>query len=496
MDDHSDRKVYWLSGAAGTGKTSVAQSVARTAKEAGITCVTFFFSRTTNDRSNYASVIPTIAYQLATDGRFRPGVCAAVTEDNDIHTRAVHSQAQKLLLDVLKPAASKSPNGLLIVLDALDECREDVNNVHGGDLVPVLLAALKSVPSAKLFLTSRLESSIERMFAQDDAVGDTRPLVLHRDIPKDTVQADINRYLRDEFAKIRRIAQVNDDFPSDSHVETLVKRADGLFIYARTVVEYIRVPYGRPDLRLADLLDTQSDSGSEQYKRLDGLYTYILKTALDIKPGKRHDVDVRNALVTLVLLQEEVPCESLATLSGLKEQKCAEFLQRISAVLNYQHGTSESVRLLHASFPDFLSDLVRCSDISAYGVHAADDHLRLTECCLEILNNVLRYNICRLKDPSLFNAEVPDLEVRIDRYISLVVRYASRFWVVHWLAHVRAVESSSRIPQGLEKFCNEHLLHWIEVLSLTGDFYAVQGSLHDVVKVFDVRTTLLIQWSS
>jgi WD40 repeat protein len=496
MNDQSDRKVYWLSGAAGTGKTSVAQSVARTAKEAGFTCVTFFFSRTSNDRSNYASVIPTIAYQLAMDGGFRSEICAAVTADNDIHTRSVHSQAQKLLLEVLKPLASRSPKGLLIVLDALDECREDVNKVHGGDLVPVLLAALKSVPSAKLFLTSRRESSIERMFAQDDVVSDTHPLVLHRDIPKDTVQADINRYLRDEFAKIRRIAKVNDDFPLNSDVQTLVKRADGLFIYARTALEYIRGPGGSPDLRLAALMESQPDSSKEQHRRLDELYTYILKTALDVESGEPHDVGLRNVLVTLVLLQGELPCGSLAALAGVKEQKCAEFLQRISAVLNYQHEAAEPVRLLHASFADFLCDPSRHVKLMSYGVHTANDHLRLAECCLEILNCVLQYNICRLEDPSLFNAEVHDLKARLDRYISVVVCYASRFWAVHWLAHLRAAGPACRMPQGLEIFCNKHLPHWIEVLSLTGDFQTVQGVAHELMKAIDVRTTLLIQRSS
>jgi hypothetical protein len=491
MDDHSDRKVYWLSGAAGTGKTSVAQSVARTAKEAGITCATFFFSRTTNDRSNYASVIPTIAYQLAKDVGFRAGVCAAVTADNDIHSRAVHSQAQKLLLEVLKPLASNTPKCLLIVLDGLDECREDDNQVHGGALLPVLLATLKSIPFAKVFLTSRQEPSIERMFADDDIAGDTRPLVLHRDIPKDTVQADIDMYVRDEFAKIRRNAKVKDDFASESDVQTLVKRADGLFIYARTALEYIGGPRGSPDLRLAALMKSYSDSSREQHRRLDGLYTYILKTALDVEPGEPHDVGLRNVLVTLVLLEGELPCDSLASLAGVKEQKCAEFLQRMSAVLNYQHEAAEPVRLLHASFANFLCDPSRHVKLTSYGVNAVDDHLRLTERCLEILNSVLRYNICRLKDPSQFNAEVHDLNARLDQYISLVVRYASRFWIVHWLRHVRAAGAACLLPQGLEMFCNEHLLHWIEVLSLTEDFYAVQGSMHDLMQAIDVRNILL-----
>jgi hypothetical protein len=491
MRDQSDRKVYWLSGAAGTGKTTVAQSVAYMAKKSGLQCATFFFSRTTDDRSNYANVVPTIAYQLAIDERCRTEVCAAVAEDNDIHTHSIHTQVQALLVSVLKPFASDGLSGLLIVLDALDECREDANKVHGGDLVPVLLAAMKSIPFVKLFLTSRRESSIERMFARDDIVGETRPLVLHRDIPRDTVQVDINRYLRDEFAKIRRTAKVNDDFPLNSHVETLVARADGLFIYARTAVEYIRGPDGAPDLRLEALLESEPGDTNEQYERLDGLYIYILKKALRIGHGRPHDVELRNTLVTLVLLQEQLPVKSLATLANIKEYKCAEFLQRISAVLNYQHGSTEPVRLVHASFPDFLSDPARCIQLSEFGVHFAEDHFRMTERCLEQLNSTLRYDICRIGDPSLLNAEILGLRARLDQHVSLVVRYACRFWAVHWLAHIRVAGSACRIPQGLEKFCTEHLLHWIEVLSLTEDFHAVQGVVHQLMKAIDVRTNLL-----
>jgi hypothetical protein len=222
MHDQSDRKVYWLSGAAGTGKTTVAQSVAHMAKEDGLLCATFFFSRTTNDRSDYAKVIPTIAYQLAMDGRCRSGVCAAVAQGNDIQTQPVYTQVQALLLSMLKPFASDGLGGLLIVLDALDECREDANNVYGGDLVPVLLVGLRNISFAKVFLTSRLESSIERMFADEKITGETRPLVLHRDVPKETVQSDIELYLRDELTKIRQSSKLDNRFPSEPDLHALV----------------------------------------------------------------------------------------------------------------------------------------------------------------------------------------------------------------------------------------------------------------------------------
>jgi hypothetical protein len=493
MHDRSDRKVYWLSRAAGTGKTTVAQSVAHMAKEAGFLCASFFFSRTTNDRSNYLGVIPTIAYQLAMDGRCRSGVCAAVAEDYDIRMQPVHTQVQALLVSVLKPLTSEGLRGLLIVLDALDECRDDANKVHGEDLVLTLQTGLRNISFAKVFLTSRQESSIKRTIAHENIAGNIRPLVLHRDVPKDTVQSDIELYFRHEFAKMRQSLKLGKRFPSEPNLHALVARADGLFIYASIAVKYIRGADGAPDLRLEALLKSEPGSTNEQYERLDGLYIYVLKKALRLGLGRPHDAELRNTLVTLVLLQEQLPVKSLATFANIKEHTCAEFLQRISAVLNYQHGSTEPVRLVHASFQAFLSDPARCIQLSEYGVHLAEDHLRMTERCLEQLNSTLRYDICRIGDPSLLNTEVLNLHARLDQHISLIVLYACRFWAVHWLAHVRAAGSACRIPQGLEKFCTEHLLHWIEVLRLTEDFYAAYGVLDKLMRAIDVRTSLLNQ---
>jgi hypothetical protein len=286
MNDHSSQKVYWLSGAAGTGKTTVAQSVAQIAEQNGFLCLSFFFSRTANDRGDYGNVIPTIAYQLAKNERCRLGICAALDADSDIRSRAVHIQAQKLVLDVLTPLASDLSLKPLIILDALDECKEDANKAYGGNLVPVLLATLHNITFAKMLITSRRESSIERMFAHIDVVEFTRPLVLHRDIPRDTVQADIELYLRDEFAKIRHVIGFDEDFPSQADIHALVHRSDGLFICARTVVEYISDSDGSPNLRLTALLESEPSSTAEQYERLDGLYSLILRKALRFATGK------------------------------------------------------------------------------------------------------------------------------------------------------------------------------------------------------------------
>jgi hypothetical protein len=469
MKSPSGETIYWLSGAAGTGKTTVAQSVAKIAKDLDFICASFFFSHTSDDRRAYGNVIPTLAWQLGRNGRLNSSMCAAIELDDEIGIQAVHTQVKNLISGVLTSLPTHLSPCLLIVLDALDECKEDSRKIHGGDLIPVLLASLKNFPFAKLFVTSRRESSIERLFSHTATANETRGLVLHRDIAKDTVEADIDRYIRHELTDLKAIPTVKAEFPSESDVRKLVQRADGLFIYARTAVEYIRDPDSSPDRQLAALVQADNDRHGEKYTLLDALYVRILANALRITTQNRSVMSpspLRNVLMTLVLAREPLSVEAVATLSSTEQSECERFLRRLSAVLDNDVGSSQPLRLIHLSFPDFLSDPNRCSELPEYRVDPVVDHLRVAQWCIKQLNSNLHFDMCDIRDPSLSNAEVLDLQARLRKYVSESLRYACKFWAVHWLEHIRAAGAGCQLPLGLEEFCETHLFHWIEVLSL------------------------------
>jgi hypothetical protein len=485
MKSSSGQQVYWLTGVAGTGKTTVAQSVVQMAKGQNLIEATFFFSYASESRRDYSKVIPTLAYQLARHDALRPDIVAAVDADKDVGTAATSTQARSLLFDVLRHLSSHLSSRFLIVLDALDECKKDTNQNLGGDLIPILLTGLKDFPFVKMFLTSRPEPSIEAMFSDNDAYGTTRILDLHRDIANSTVQSDIAHYFNIELAKLRKRIPRNPDFPLATDLHQLVERANTLFIYARTVVEYISDPYGQPDRRLAALTQAKSGQSGGQFGRLDDLYTRILYEA---QGSNKHRINVlRTTLVTLVLLQQELPAQDLAVMAGIDEDACVECLRRISAILNYQHNTTDPVRLMHLSFLDFLSDAGRCSEVTHYAVKTAEDHLRMTERCVEIMNTHLRYNICNLQDPSLFHAEIPGFLAQVRAHVSVVLRYSCRFWIAHWMRHIEAAGSQARVPHGLVVFCRKHLLHWIEVLSLTEEMNTVLRVMPELISVMNVR---------
>jgi hypothetical protein len=469
MADPSAKLVYWLTGVAGTGKTTIAQSVAYMTEERGCLAATFFFSRTAGsaERRRAAAVIPTLVYQLAYRHEiFRDCICRAVSSDRDICERLVVKQAKTFFADALQSSRRPPPLPLVIVLDALDEYDKE-NGREGGDLIPILLHSLDNLPfSVKIFVTSRPEASIKNMFDRADIHKSTIGRALHRDIEEGIVREDIGRYFRHELDKLAKDRSVPLPFPSDVDFQKLVDRAGSLFIYVRTIVMYVSSEVEEPVDRLADVLHADVDGASEQFADLDALYIQILACAPDgVGRNATAQRQLRDVLASLVLIQESLPVTALSALAGVKERQCKKVLRFLSSVLLYDHASHEPVRLIHPSFPDFLTSDSRCTD-TRYFVNSTEYHHVLALQSLQIMSANLRRDICNILDPSLSNANVPNLNQRFDSNVSPQLRYACKYWHVH-------VQSAGcfrpDLITALDAFCTKHLLHWLELLSLMGD---------------------------
>jgi hypothetical protein len=489
MADPSAKLVYWLTGVAGTGKTTIAQSVAYMAEERGCLAATFFFSRTAGsvDRRRAAAVIPTVAYQLADRHHiFRDSICDAISSDRDVCERQVARQAKTLLADALGGSRRALPLPLLIVLDALDECNKE-NGREGGDLIPVLLHSLETLPFCiKIFVTSRPEPSIKNMFGRADIHGSIAGLALHRDIEQSVVREDIGRYLRHEFDKLAHERFLPPPFPSDADFQTLVDRAGNLFIYVRTIVMYVSSDVEDPIDQLADVLRADADRTSKQFADLDVLYTQILIKASDIVGrDAAAQRQLRDVLASLVLTQENLPVAALAVMAGVEERQCKMILRCLSSVLLYEHTSHEPVQLMHPSFPDFLTTGNRCID-ARYLVSGAEYHSLLALRCVQIMKADLRRNICDLRNPFLPNSDVPDLDQKLGRNTSAQLRYACKYWPVH-------VQSAGcfhpDLITALDAFCTKHLLHWLELLSLIAEVPVALRDLPTLLSYLEVCAT-------
>jgi WD40 repeat protein len=474
--DPSCEHLFWLSGLAGTGKSSVARTIANHAQDQGRLAATYFFSRNTAATRAPSAIIPTIVYQLALSLlSFRPIICADIASDRDVRGREVAVQVKTLLDNVSRQAVSDG--SFLVVLDALDECYFE-NGRQGGDAVPMLLEKFRPLGHIKFLITSRVEAPIQRMFDHIKS-----QVALH-DIEKDVVQMDIHHYLDHSFTELARDRKLALPFPPASELDELVRRAGSLFVYAATVTKWISQPESQPLLRLREVLDKDEDEMPYQHKFLDDMYSEILSQAAKTSSNPRkHECALKNVISTVVLLQEPVPASALAVLAG-EQTRTAALLPLLSAVLLVDE--SAPVRLFHPSFPEFILSEERCQD-KRFLVKAPDGHLHLAVWCLELMNMHLREDVCDIKDPSLPNSEVGHLQRTLERVAPAELRYACK----HWHAHLRlASTTSSSLVGSLGTFCTSHLLHWLELLSLLNELPAAQAGIRSLLAYLRVRTPL------
>jgi hypothetical protein len=203
---------------------------------------------------------------------------------------------------------------------------------------------------------------------------------------------------------------------------------------------------------------------------LDALYAHLLSTCSHGK-GKERKQSGR-ILGTAVLLNAQSTPALLAALLHLPLKEVAQHLQSFVDVRLF---TTEDVkgivtdatplRVCHGSLYEFLVDPLRCR-VTQYLVSPANNHEALFNRCLSLLNEHLRQDICQIRNLGLANADVLDLPARIARSVSEAVRYAYVAWPVHLSGSCSVSET---VSAALSHFCTEHLLHWLEALSLLGE---------------------------
>ena len=104
--------------------------------------------------------------------------------------------------------------------------------------------------------------------------------------------------------------------------------------------------------------------------------------------------------------------------------------------------------------------------------------------CLELMNQSLEKNMCKLLDGAI-NSEVNDLKERAEQYIHQALRYACRSWHKHLVEMTLA--HRLKITSILYCFLEGKFLFWLEVLS-------VLGVAREVVNVLEVVARWLL-WS-
>lgn len=130
------KNIFWLHGLAGSGKSTVATTLANLFRDLKRLGAFIFFNRDEPEKSAPSRVIKTLAAQLAAfDGRIGQAIAEAIDNIPSICEAPLALQFTELIVKPLATIDSLALEGpIVVVLDALDECgtpatRESLLNV-------------------------------------------------------------------------------------------------------------------------------------------------------------------------------------------------------------------------------------------------------------------------------------------------------------------------------------------------------------------------------
>jgi len=453
--------VYWLNGLAGTGKSTIAKTIADRLFADGQLGASFFCSRDFEDRRNLHFIFPTLAVQLARKyTKFRSILVPLIQRDPEVAYESLYNQMEKLIAQPL----NRSGISTVIVIDALDECEDEES---ASAILSVLGRLISEIPKVKFFLTGRPEQHIREGFRLPLLVKMADVFVLH-EVEPCKVDSDVRLFFRHSFSELAGRRGL-DDWPTEEQLEILCDRAAGLFVYAAATVKFIDNQNNNPRRRLDLLLQSPESSAREgkvklKNTTLDSLYTSILQQAFS-DDDPEDDPRVRSVLAAVVLAVNPLSPSTIAVFLGCETEDVFPLLSSVHSLLILQEDPNHPVRPFHKSFPDFVTDPTRCAN-QRFHISPPDHHSRLLIGCLGLMNRTLQKNMCGLPD-GVANSDVSDLKERIERYIDPALQYACMSWYIH-LVDAGAVPARVPTTLTLHQFLETKFLFWLEVLSVLG----------------------------
>ena len=438
--------IYWIYGLPGIGKTSLAHSICETFDDRKQLVGAFFCQRDDTNSSDPRNILPTLIYKLAEIiPTFRKIVAECLRSHPNLTTE---SMKDTFFLDFIRslPHHPKE-HSLVFVIDALDECG---NTQSRQDVLKSLTDAAALAPWLKIVITSRPEADIERFF---NGLGDSSHLSYDLAIdPK--ASDDLRTFARSQFDLVAERWHLSKPWPEEADFNRIISRANGLFIFIKTLVLAL-MKCEDPEESLKESLQGSAGAGLESLYRL---YSSILRANSNFGGFWR--------LIVVITTAQYRPLskEPIAKLTGVKPNLVETFVDDLSSLLYRDGGDNGPIRVRHLSISDYI-----LSDLCDYQVKLREAHAQQGITCLETMVKQLRFNICKLEDSRLANAEVKDLQSRIEQNISDPLQYSALYWSNHTCFSPDSISCDPRALRKLEEFFEGlYPLFWIEVLSIMG----------------------------
>jgi len=492
--DTNSTTMLWIHGLPGAGKSAISRTIVSILKKRWSLGSDFFFSRDDAERRTPLALWCHILYDLSCQhSAFRTAVLAKLQAPDFKLGSAQPGELVDIIVNTVQAihneATAHGPP-LVVVIDALDECPQLSSSVSKQRKeVLAGLSKLYALRSTwfRVIVTSRAESDICAFL---DIEGVTSIELLAGKAVDTQSSNDIKHYLNFHLGQAEAQA-------TTSVIPNLVEKAAGLFIWAKTAVEFVQSPQGLPHKRLQKLQQIGLGAG--------GIYT-LYHLVLTEQFGEIVDSElardfqrVAGALLSAAtpLTQEQLEglVSSVASddeLEGTDTAAVSNILGRLSTVIIRQpleSHSSSTIQFAHLSFAEFLQD--RSNIGKFYGIDQKNAHTGMLLQCLLVMNTHLMFNICQLPSSHYPNSHY-DLASLISHYIPPYLQYAAQ----HWTHHLINAPSDCALPIHLDTFLHQKLLFWFEVMSVSNMFSNVVSSLRDCAKLLPVSilTNYVVQF--
>ena len=446
--------ILWIYGYPGAGKSTLAMHIADLFRMAHRLGVIVEFNRTTD--ADAMVLWKTCSFALACE---YPECRAVIIEKLKCRTlnlaNATSTQIfNELVAEPLKRLASTGvtvPKGRLpvIVIDALDECGGSGGSSWKAreDILKCFAEWTKLGPGVKLIVTSRVEQDIYQAFSKFPHMS----LEIHTGTSTtQTSTRDIELYLEDGFKRIAAVNGITGDWPGNKTIADLSRRAEGVFIWATTVLSF--VDDVDPQCQLKMIQEGRFPAGD-----VYGLYLQILNTSF---PSAYNSDKFVLIVESVVVLQKPFTRIELAQLLSIDLGTVNGVCKGLRTVLD----EGDVVRFRHQSFVDFLTQpTLSFSDGATacpprFRINISGAHDRLCKSLFRLMHKELHFNICNIPSSFVRNDELP--RGHFESAIGQPLAYACRFWSFH----LTNTQSEPKLDL-IKTFIHEDLLSWIESLS-------------------------------
>ena len=374
-------------------------------------------------------------------------------EDNpNVAQNNLDIQMQELIIRPLRAGCIQT----LIIIDALDECKDDE---PVSALLFLLSKHIGKVPNVKFFLTGQPEPQIHSGFHSKSLQPIIEEFELHS-VEHCIVDKDIRLYFGTQLAEITKTqsdCDLPDGWPSSSELDILCTKAAGLFIYASTVVKFVTFKDHSPNERLADIISLPQRPSKKESLEL---------TSSTPRSWSRHSATYQQMIWSSILtlgpfMFDPLPMNALSTL--LRVSNISTSLHSLHSLLLVPKSRDRSIWIFHKSFLDFLTDPERCK-VERFFINSSIHHQQVLLSCLSLMKERLKKNICNLDDYISLD-QVEDLSGCCKVQIGDALGYACQFWVNHLIGVPNSGHGVEEVHKAINNFFPTYFLLWIKVLA-------------------------------